>query len=106
MNWGAGSELGLLTILGDLFFLAGAILFWRDRNRVFLWMEDEFGIFRRSLSRYTVVGPFYGPREESRLRIIPSFFVRTLRRAPRSRVNRAAILLFLGGLFVFLDFFV
>ena len=49
MYWGAGSELGLLTVLGDLFFLAGAATMWRGREDVSVWLHSEVGVLRRNL---------------------------------------------------------
>jgi hypothetical protein len=106
MYWGTGPALGLLTFLGYVMFVTGAALTWRNREDVFAWMRDEAGAFRRSLSRYTVVGPFYGLREESRLKIIPSQFLRSLSRLPRHRIDRGAALLLLGVLLFLLDFFI
>jgi hypothetical protein len=67
MYWGEGSTLGLLTFLGYLVFVFGAAVVWRGRDEVSVWIHDEAGSVRRSFSRYTVIGPFYGPREDSRL---------------------------------------
>ena len=106
MYWGAGSELGLLTFLGYIAFVAGLAIMWRRRDDVSVWIHDEVGDVRRSFfSRYTVVGPFYGVREESRLKIVPSYFARSLRRIPRSRISGGAVLVFLGPLLFMLDFF-
>ena len=105
MYWGAGPALGLLTFLGYVAFVIGAALMWRDRDEAFVWVHDELGAFRRNLSRHTVVGPFYGPREESRLKVIPTHFFRSLTRIPRLRINRGAILLTIGVLLFLLDFF-
>jgi hypothetical protein len=106
MYWGAGPALGLLTLLGYVAFTIGAALVWRNRDDFSVWVHDEFGAFRRSLSRYTVIGPFYGLREESRLKAVPSQFFRSLRRFPRRHINLAFILLFLGVVLFFLDFFI
>jgi hypothetical protein len=106
MYWGAGSGLGLLTVLGYVAFAIGAALMWRSRGEFFIWAHDEFGAFRRSLSRYTVIGPFYGPRGESRLKAVPVQFITSLSRFPRRRVNPAFILLFLGAVLFVLDFFI
>jgi len=106
MYWGAGPALGLLTVLGYVAFSIGAALVWRKRDDFFVWAHDEFGAFRRSLSRYTVVGPFYGLREESRLRAVPSQFMSSLSRFPRRRINVAFFLLFLGVVLFILDFFI
>jgi hypothetical protein len=106
MYWGTGSGLGLLTLLGYVAFTIGAALAWRNRDDFSVWVQDEFGAFRRSLSRYTVIGPFYGLREESRLKAVPSQFVRSLRRFPRPYINPAFILLFLGAVLFVLDFFI
>src|SRR2546423_2924117 len=106
MYWGAGPELGLLTIIGYAAFVAGLVIIWRGRDDVSVWIHEEVGDVRRSfLSRYTVVGPFYGVREESRLKTVPSYFARSMRRIPRSPVTAAAFLLFLGPLLFVLDFF-
>jgi hypothetical protein len=105
MYWGKGSGLGLLTFCGYLLFMFGAALVWRGREEVSVWIQDEACAVRRSLSRYTAVGPFYGPRPESRLRAVPASFVRSLRRVPRSPITGGMILAFLGPLLVLLDFF-
>jgi hypothetical protein len=106
MYWGAGPALGLLTLLGYVAFSIGAALVWRKRDDFSVWAHDEFGAFRRSLSRYTVVGPFYGLREESRLKTVPSQFFSSLSRFPRRHINPAFFLLFLGVVLFFLDFFI
>ncbi len=106
MYWGAGPALGLLTLLGYIAFALGAALVWRNRGDFSIWAHDEFGAFRRSLSRYTVVGPFYGVREESRLKAVPSQFFTSLRRFPRRHINPAFLLLFLGVALFLLDFFI
>ena len=106
MYWGAGQELGLLTILGYVAFVAGLAIMWRGRDVVYVWIHEELGDVRRSfLMRYTVVGPFYGPRDESRLKTVPSYVARSMRRIPRSPVTAAFFLLFLGPLLFLLDFF-
>jgi hypothetical protein len=106
MNWGAGSGLGPLTVFAYLLFLAGAALMWRSRGDFSVWFHDELSFFRRNFSRYTPAGPFYTLREESRLKAIPVSFVGSITRFPRRRVNRPAILLFLGFLLFLLDFLV
>ena len=106
MYWGAGPDLGMLTLLGYLCFLAGAALVWRGRINIYVWVTDEVGAYRRTLSRYTPSGPFYSPREESRLKVIPHQMVRTLSCIPRSRYSWAACLMVLGPILVLLDFFV
>ncbi len=106
MNWGTGPALGLLTVSGYLLFLAGAVLVWRSRGDFFVWFQDELSFFRRNFSRYTPAGPFYAIREDSRFKAIPVSFVRSITRFPRSRINRPAVLLFLGFLLFLLDFFV
>jgi len=106
MYWGAGPQLGLLTCFGYIVFVLGALRLWRDREDVSVWVHDEFSAFRRHLSRYTVVGPFYGPREESRLKTMPSHFFSAIRRFPRRHIDGTAILLLLGPLLLLLDFFI
>ena len=107
MNWGIGPGLGPLTVFGYLLFLAGATLVWRNRGEFSVWVQDEISVFRRNFSRYTPAGPFYALREEShRLKAIPVSFVGSITRFPRRRVNRPAVLLFLGFLLLLLDFFV
>jgi hypothetical protein len=106
LDWGAGSALGVLTVLGYLCFVSGAMLAWRGRVDIYVWVLDEVGAFRRCMSRYTPAGPFYSPREQSRLRVVPSQMVRTLSCIPRSRYGIAAFLLVLGPALVLLDFFV
>jgi hypothetical protein len=105
MHWGEGPALGLLTFVGYLVFVLGAALVWRGRDEVSIWIQNEAGAVRRSLSRYTVVGPFYGRREESRLKAVPACFVGSLRRVPRSPITGGMILIFLGPVLVLLDFF-
>jgi len=103
--WGEGSTLGLLTFLGYLLFMFGAALVWRGREEVSVWIQDEACAVRRSFSRYTVVGPFYGPRPESRLKAVPASFARSFCRIPRSPITGGLVLAFLGPLLVLLDFF-
>jgi hypothetical protein len=105
MYWGSGSALGLLTFFGYLAFVIGAIVVWRGRDDIFVWLDDEAVWLRRNLSRHQPLGPFYSPREESRLRTTPSHLVRTLRRVPRSRLSWGALLLLLGPVMIVLDFF-
>jgi|ERR1700730_6731647 hypothetical protein len=105
MYWGAGPELGLLTVLGYLFFLGGALTMWRGREDVSVWIHGEVGVLKRNLSRYTPVGPFYSPRDHSRLKLLPEFFSGSLSRMPRALVYRAVILLTIAPLCVLLDFF-
>jgi hypothetical protein len=106
MYWGAGPALGLLTFLGYVAFVVGAALLWRSREDLSVWMQDEVGVLRRNLSRHTAIGPFYGLREESRLKTLPTCFVRSLRRMPRRRIHPGAILLLIGPLLLFLDLFI
>jgi hypothetical protein len=106
MHLGAGSSLGLLTLLGYLSFVAGAMLVWRGRDDIYIWVHDEVRAYQRHFSRYTPIGPFYSPREESRLKVIPTEMVRTLSCIPRSRYIYGASLLVLGPLLVLLDFFI
>jgi hypothetical protein len=110
MFWGEGSALGLLTFLGYSVLLLGAALMWRSRNDVSFWIQEEVGTARRSFSRYTVVGPFYRPREESRIKEVPNFFSgfcgRALRRMSHIPATGGVILIFLGSLLVLLDFFI
>src|SRR5215470_8241664 len=106
MVWGSGSTLGLLAILGYLLFSVGSILLWYHRSAVPIWMNDEMGAIRRSFIRHTVVGAFGGLREEARLKLSPTGFLRRLGRLPRRRVNRGAILLSIGIFLFFLDFLV
>jgi hypothetical protein len=104
--WGAGPALGLLTCLGYSFFCIGCIYFWRHRAEISLWMEDEFSAFRRNLSRFESVGPFYLPRTESRLRVIPAGFLHSVSRFPRRHFSWATFLLVLGLVLFALDFFI
>lgn len=105
MFWSQGSTLGVLTIVGYLLFVLGAALIWRGRDKVYDWIHDEACFARRSFSRYTVIGPFYGPRPDSRLKAVPANFVGSLRRIPRNPITGGMILAFLGPLLVLLDFF-
>jgi hypothetical protein len=104
--WGEGNTLGLLTFLGYLAFVIGATIVWRGRDDIFIWLVDEAGTFRRTISRHEAVGPFYSPREESRLRTTPTYLVRTFTRVSRSPLSWAALLMLLGPVLVILDFFV
>jgi hypothetical protein len=106
MSWGAGPALGLLTFLGYLICMAGAVYVWRYRDDFSVWMEDEARAFRRNFSRHTVVGPFYSPREESRFRAISSQFLHSPSRIPSHGIKPAVILFLLGGLLFLLDFFI
>lgn len=106
MNWGIGPALGLLAFLGYLLCMAGAVLVWRSRENLSVWVQDEIAVFRRNFSRYTPVGPFYCRREESRLYAFPASFLHSLKSFPRSRINGAAVLLFVGALLFLLDFYI
>lgn len=106
MYWGSGSALGLLSLLGYALFAAGAILLWYNRQEVPAWVNDEVGAIRRSVIRHTVAGSFGGLREETRLKLAPSGFLRQLGRLPRRRINRGAILLTIGLLLFALDLFI
>lgn len=106
MFWGTGPALGFLTFIGYAVFVIGSAIVWRDRADVSVWIHDEVGAARRRFSRYTVIGPFYGIREESRFKAVPGSFLRSLRRIPRSRISGGVVLVFLGSLLVLLDFFI
>jgi hypothetical protein len=105
-NWGAGSSLGLLTCLGYSLFCVGAVFLWRHRQEFYYWMDAEVALLRRNLSRHVPAGPFYEPRFESRLRVIPATFYRSALQLPRRRFSWGAFLLFLGFAFFALDFFI
>src|SRR5258708_12296821 len=98
LYWGSGPALGLLTCLGYGVFLLGALYLWRYREELSLWMENEFSTFRRNLSRYESVGPFYLPRTDSRLRIIPAGFLHSVSRLPHHPSSLGAFLLLLSPL--------
>jgi hypothetical protein len=104
--WGAGPALGLLTFLGYFVFVIGAVYLWRYREELSYWMETEFSLLRRSLSRYVPAGPFYERRGQSRLRVIPSTVFHSVTQLPQRRFSWGAALLFLGVFLFFLDFFV
>ena len=110
MFWGDGSALGLLTFLGYGVFVLGAALMWRSRGEVTVWMQEDYGTLRRSFSRYTVIGPFYKPREESRIKEVPNLFTgfcaRVFRRMSHLPATSGARLIFIGSLLVLLDFFI
>lgn len=89
-------RLGILSLLGYLIFASGAALLWRHRQEVPTWTHDELTAFRRNVVRHTVAGCSLGLREESRLKLIPSRFLRNLGRVPRRQINRGAILLCIG----------
>ncbi len=105
-DWGAGPELGLLALLGNVTVLLGALVLWRNRGEVFVWVLDEMGTFRRGMSRHTALGPLYGVRPESRLKLLPVMFVQSLGRRPRVRIQVAGFLVFLGSALFVLDFFI
>jgi hypothetical protein len=104
--WGSGSALGFLTCLGYCVFVAGAYSLWRHRHEFSFWMDDELSTFRRNLSRYVAVGPFYERRGESRLIVIPAGLIQSVAQLPRRRFSWGAFLLFLGLLLFALDFFI
>jgi len=103
-HWGAGPDLGLLTLLGNLVGMLGLRILWSNRGEAFLWVLDEVGAFRRDLSRHAAMGPFYAIRPESRLRLIRSTLLRSLTRRPRLRIQVAGFLMFLGCALFVLDF--
>ena len=106
MNWGFGPSLGLLTVSGYLLWMAAAVLVWRHRQEFFVWVEDEFALFRRNFSRHTPVGPFYCRREDSRLYAFPESFLHSVRHFPHRRANAALALTIVGLLLFFLDFYI
>jgi hypothetical protein len=106
MYWGAGPGLGLLTLIGYIAFAIGAAMVWRKRDDYFVRVHDEFGVFRRNLSRYTVIGPFYSLRQESRLTAIRTQFIGNIGRLARRKINPAFVLLFLGVVLFLLDFLI
>lgn len=106
MPWGVGPKLGFLAILGYLVFAAGMATVWHSRGEFLVWIRDEVGAIRRNFVRHAVIGGFPGLRDETRLKLVPSGFARTLGRMPRRRMNRSAILLVVGSLLVLLDFIV
>ena len=106
MNWGFGPSLGILTASGYLLWLAAATLVWRHRGEFFLWFEDEFALFRRNFSRYTPAGRFYRLRSDSRLNAFPLSLVHSVKHFPRRSANPAMILLLVGVLLFFLDFYI
>jgi hypothetical protein len=105
MYWGASHALGLLTFLGYLLLATGALHVWRNRVDFYILVQDEISVLRRSFSRYTLAGPFYGLREDSRIKSIPTSFIRSLSRLQRSRVHGGAVLLMVGIVLFLLDFF-
>jgi hypothetical protein len=104
--WGSGPALGVLTCLGYGVFLLGAAHLWNCREEFTSWVENEFSVFRRNLSRYEPVGPFYLPRTESRFRVIPAGFLHSISHLPRRRFSWGAFLLIFGLLMFTLDFFI
>jgi len=106
MFWGMGPSLGLLTLISYLLFMLGAALIWRNRGDFFLWVHDEISHFRRNFSRFIPVGPFYCPRQESRLKAASSSFVGSVQRFPFSRVHGALILFVIGFILFVLDLFI
>ena len=106
LDWGSGPALGLLTFVGYLVFVIGAVYLWRYREELCYWMETELSVLRRSFSRYVPSGPFYEPRGQSRLRVVPSTVFHSVTKLPQRRFSWGAALLFLGVFLFFLDFFI
>ena len=104
--WGAGPTLGLLTCLGYFAFAIGSVYLWRNRQEIAYWMDDEVLSLRRNLSRYESAGPFYIPRTQSRLRVIPQGVFQSVSQLPKRQFSRGAFLLVLGFSLFFLDFFI
>ena len=104
--WGSGANLGLLTVMGYVVTLSGALYLWRHRHEFTFWVDNELSVFRRNLSRYVPSGPFYERRATSRLVVIPTSFVRTMVHLPERRFSWGAALLVLGLLLTVLDFFI
>lgn len=104
MDWGTGSALGILAILGYGVFVSGATLLWLNRLEVPVWVNDEFSAFRRSLIRRTFSVSFHGLREELACKASPSAFARRLARRSRRRISCGTILMSLGLLLFILDF--
>jgi hypothetical protein len=104
--WGSGSALGLLTCVGYLVFLVGAIYLRRHREEFSFWMDHEVSQLRRNFSRYVPSGPFHERRAESRLRVIPFGVFHSVKHLPQRRFSWGAFLLFLGVLMFVLDFFI
>src|SRR5258708_27838346 len=106
MNGGAGPALGLLTFLGYLLLAIGSLQVWRNRVDFYILVQDEISVLRRSFSRYTPAGPFYSLREDSRIKAIPTSFIRSLSRLQPSPFNggppplSSCILPFPSGLFL------
>jgi hypothetical protein len=106
MVWGTGSALGFLAVLGYAVFVCGAALLWLNRLDVPIWVNDEFGAVRRSVIRHAVSFNSHGLREEVSCKAKPTGFIRRLARRSRRRINQGTILLSVGILLFFLDFFV
>jgi hypothetical protein len=106
LNWGSGSDLGILAFSGYLICAVGAIFLWRCRHEFSHWMDNEMFLFRRRFSRYVAVGPFYGPRTQSRIWLVPSSFLHSVTRLSQRRFKWGAFLFGLGLMLFVLDFFV
>src|SRR6266852_9950744 len=106
LAWGSGPALGLLTCLGYILFSLGCLFLWRPRTELSFWMENEVCLLRRNLSRHTPAGPFYEPRCESRLLVIPSSFFNSISQLPQRRFSWGGFLLVFGLLLFALAFFV
>jgi hypothetical protein len=106
LDWGTGSNLGLLALLGYVTCVVGLVSLWRCRHDFTAWAETEMSLFRRRFSRYEVVGPFYGPRTESRIWLVPAGLVHSMSRLSQRRFTWAALLLCIGLTLFVLDFFV
>jgi hypothetical protein len=106
MFWGSGSAIGVLSVIGYLPFVYGAALLWARREDVPVWMHDEVGAVRNKIVRHAALCESPGLREESRFKMLPARFLRQLGRIPRRKINRGAILLFVGPLLLLLDRFI
>ena len=103
MDWGTGSALGFLAMIGYLVFVSGAVVLWTKRLEVPIWVNDEFGAVRRSLSRHVFSGSFHGLREELACKAAPTGFIRRLAGHSRRRINCGTILLCVGLVVFLLD---
>jgi hypothetical protein len=106
MDWGTGSALGFLAMIGYLVFVSGAVVLWTKRLEVPIWVNDEFGAVRRSLIRHAFSGSFHGLREELACKAVPTGFIRRLAGHSRRRINCGSILLCVGLVVFLLDFLV
>lgn len=106
LTWGAGLQLGILSLIGNMAAMFGLLQIWRCRAELTFWMDNEVSTFRKNLTRYVESGPFYQRRPQSRLIVIPSGMLHTMAQLPERRFSGGFALVFFGIALLILDFFI